>query len=523
MFEKLSFRFKLLSLPLVATLAFLAVLVVTLVLGQRSAALLAEIESGHYPAVALNHDLEKTLALIQRGLQDSVASEDVGRLESIDALRDQFLLQIKEIRRLSVVEAQKTDRLGDEFTEYYELARRASERMISGDLDTGLTSDLMLMRAKYNAINDTLEANTEHQAEEIRAAFEATRTGQRTATSIVAGVLLAGALILALGSYVVTQGVTRSVEEAARVVQAMTSGDLTTTVKVTSNDEIGKMLRAMDEMGSRLKQIIGRVYSESDGLSSASAQVAASAQGVSQGTSEQAAAVQATTSSLEEMNASITQNAENSRLLEQMALKGAQGAEESGKVVEETLAAMQTIANKISIVEEIAYQTNLLALNAAIEAARAGDHGKGFAVVAAEVRKLAERSQAAASEIGEVASSSVKIASRSGELIAELIPSIQKTAELVQEVAAASREQSSGVGQISEAMARVDQVTQANASSAEELSSTSEQLSAQAAGLKQVMQFFRVGDGEGDRVDIEAAEAPSAIAAIESDGEYTHF
>jgi methyl-accepting chemotaxis protein len=206
-----------------------------------------------------------------------------------------------------------------------------------------------------------------------------------------------------------------------------------------------------------------------------------------------------------------------------MALKGAQDAEESGKVVEETRSAMQTIADKISIVEEIAYQTNLLALNAAIEAARAGDHGKGFAVVAAEVRKLAERSQSAASEIGEVASSSVKIASRSGELLAELIPSIRKTAELVQEVAATSREQSSGVAQISEAMARVDQVTQTNASSAEELSSTSEQLSAQAAALKQVMEFFSVGDSEAYRAGTEAAKSPGPIAAIESDGEYTQF
>jgi methyl-accepting chemotaxis protein len=197
------------------------------------------------------------------------------------------------------------------------------------------------------------------------------------------------------------------------------------------------------------------------------------------------------------MSASITQNAENSRQMEQMALKGVKDAEESGKAVKETLAAMQVIAEKISIVEDIAYQTNLLALNAAIEAARAGEHGRGFAVVATEVRKLAERSQTAAKEIGGLSGTSVKVAERAGAALAELVPAIKKTAELVQEVAAASREQAAGVTQVNKAITQVDQVTQRNASAAEELSSTAEEMASQTEALQQLMAFFRV-----------AAEAP---------------
>jgi methyl-accepting chemotaxis protein len=192
------------------------------------------------------------------------------------------------------------------------------------------------------------------------------------------------------------------------------------------------------------------------------------------------------------MNASIMQNADNSRETEQTAVKGAGDATESGSAVRETVSAMNTIAAKISIIEDIAYQTNLLALNAAIEAARAGDHGKGFAVVASEVRKLAERSQTAANEIGALAASSVKVAERSGQLLTDLVPSIRRTADLVQEVAAASREQSTGVAQINRAMSRVDQVTQRNAAAAEELASTSEELSAQAEAMQALMSFFQI-------------------------------
>jgi len=264
-------------------------------------------------------------------------------------------------------------------------------------------------------------------------------------------------------------------------------------------DEIGDVARSFNQFIDTLSQIIGQVRAVTDAVFTASTQVSSSAELLSRGTSEQAASVQETTASLEEMNASITQNAENSRQMEHMAVKGAKEMEESGRAVAESVDAMKTIAEKISIVEEIAYQTNLLALNAAIEAARAGEHGKGFAVVATEVRKLAERSQSAAQEISSVASSSVKVAEKAGQMLGELVPAIRKTAELVQEVATASREQSVGVSQVNRAMNEVDQVTQRNAAAAEELSSTANEMAGQAEHLQELMSMIQVKASEQNR------------------------
>ena len=279
----------------------------------------------------------------------------------------------------------------------------------------------------------------------------------------------------------------------AELLGRIANGDLTHIVNIRAGDN-RSMLAALSVMNSRLASIIGEVRGSADALSSASEQVSATAQSLSQASSEQAASVEETTASVEEMAGSISQNTENAKVTEGIAGKAAKDATDGGEAVGQTVSAMKTIADKIGIIDDIAYQTNLLALNAAIEAARAGEHGKGFAVVAAEVRKLAERSQLAAQEIGEVAKDSVGLAERAGKLLEEIVPGINKTADLVQEITAASLEQTTGVGQVNTAMEQLNQLTQQNASSSEELAATAEEMSGQAGQLQQLMTFFKVAD-----------------------------
>ena len=288
---------------------------------------------------------------------------------------------------------------------------------------------------------------------------------------------------------------------AATVVAKIGAGDLSTEVRVRPGDT-RSMLFAIKSMREKLTQIIGEVRGSADALSIASEQVSSTAQSMSQASSEQAANVEDTSASVEQMSVSIKQNTENARITDGMAGNATKQAVEGGEAVKDTVKAMKSIADKIGIIDEIAYQTNLLALNAAIEAARAGEHGKGFAVVAAEVRKLAERSQVAAQEIGEVAKGSVALAERAGSLLDEIVPVIAKTSDLVQEIATASTEQSSSVGRINTAMNQLTQITQQNASASEELAATAEEMSGQAEQLQQLMVFFRIS---------AAGESPVAV------------
>ena len=321
-----------------------------------------------------------------------------------------------------------------------------------------------------------------------------TELANSTTLLMIIVMLIITMLSIIIGA-VLARSISKPLSVAVTHLGEMATGDLRNDIPevyLKRSDEIGDLAKALDAMSKDLRRIVEDILSASDQVSSGSTQMSSTAQQLSQGATEQAASAEEVSSSVEEMSATVKQNTDNSMATESIAQKSSVDAEQGGKSVMDSVAAMNEIAAKISIIDEIARQTNLLALNAAIEAARAGEAGKGFAVVASEVRKLAERSQKASGEIGDLSKHTVASATQAGGIIQKLVPDIKKTSDLVQEIASASREQSSGVDQIAKAMTQLDTVIQQNASASEEMASMAEELNGQANQLAQTMSFFKL-------------------------------
>lgn len=343
-----------------------------------------------------------------------------------------------------------------------------------------------------------IDAITEHLDYNIKLGQEGAEAAVATKrNAVVTSITIALITLVCIGiiGFFITRNLLRQLggepAYASDILGKVARGDLSAEIIIKQGDT-ASMLAAVKDMVGKLSHIINDVNSSANALASASEEVNATAQSLAQGASEQAASVEETSASMEEMSASIAQNNDNARITDGMAQKSARDAVSGGEAVAETVDAMKKIADRIGVIDDIAYQTNLLALNAAIEAGRAGEHGRGFAVVASEVRKLAERSQVASQEIGELASSSVKRAELAGNLLQEMLPSIRKTADLVQEIAAASSEQTTGVTQINTAIGQVSQTMQHTAAASEELSSTAEEMSVQAIRLQEAMTYFKL-------------------------------
>jgi len=278
----------------------------------------------------------------------------------------------------------------------------------------------------------------------------------------------------------------------AKNTETIASGDLSVNILLKRNDEIGQLASSFNTMIKKLREIIKSIRNSAEYVSKSSNQISSSAQQISEGAASQASSVEEISASVQEMLASIQQNSDNAQSTEQIVNKTVENVIISNESGEKTQKMITVIADKISIINEIAFQTNLLALNAAVEAARAGKHGKGFAVVAAEIRKLAERSKVAANEIDNLSNKSVKIAAESGKLLKDVVPDAKKIAMLIKGITKTSIEQNSGANQIGNGVQQLNSISQQNAAASEETASSSEELASQSKTLLQIIKYFKI-------------------------------
>lgn len=317
--------------------------------------------------------------------------------------------------------------------------------------------------------------------------------------------LIVTALSVGVG-FILYNTIVEPLKKGVAFATAIGDGDLTATVEVNSEDEIGQLSRALVDMVGNLKKIVLSIEHSANELVDSGESLKGSSQKLSKGASEQAASAEEVSTAIEEMVANIDQNTENAIQTEKITSATGENVALSSQYSAEAAEAMSQISQKITIISDIAFQTNILALNAAVEAVRAGEHGRGFAVVAAEVRKLAERSKQAANEIVSLVGKGMKVSQLAGDKAKDLVPEIEKTTVLVKEISAASIEQKTGAEQINMAMQNLNVITQENASSSDELTNNSVQLSELAANLKAAVGFFKL-DAESVARAKEAANA----------------
>ncbi|WP_304622803.1 methyl-accepting chemotaxis protein [Roseateles cellulosilyticus] len=419
--------------------------------------------------------------------------------------------KISELQKTTSAAADTTEgkaligAIADNRKGYVEIRDQVFAQLKAGDRDAALQTLEGKMRPASETYVKSLTQLADYQGERVR---EETRQVLEAARRTQLVMLAVAVICLSLGvvaAWLITRSVVTPLRAAIREAQEVGRGDLSREIRSIGEDETAELTRALAGMQQSLRELVGSVRHNADGVATASSEIAIGSHDLSVRTEEQAAAIEETAASMEELSATVKLNADNAGQADQLANDASNVARQGGEVVGEAVQRMRgieessrRIADIIGTIDAIAFQTNILALNAAVEAARAGEQGRGFAVVAGEVRTLAQRSAAAAKEIKTLIGDSVErveqgaaLVNRAGQTMEQVVTAIDRVAQIIREISSASREQSTGVSQVGQAVSQMDQATQQNAALVEESAAAAESLKHQADELVKLVTRFR--------------------------------
>jgi methyl-accepting chemotaxis protein len=494
--QNIKFKHKMALLPAIFILILIVFMVMFNITTTENQKLTTYIENDYVSYIELSHSFNENMKELQRGFQDAVAATDKDKLNATVLIKQKLDSTLQIAQKSVVINKDSVALLTHKFNNYYALAFNTSEKMIAGDFSEATSAQIQQMIVNYNSVTGTIK--NINIASKILSGQEISEAQKKVHVTTMVLIILAllGLSMVIFLSVVITRNIISDIggepSEVYVIAIEIANGNLM--VQFDTNRKKQGIYGAMQDMTEKLKSVVASVIQGADNIATAGQQISTTTQEMSQNASEQASSVEEISSSIEEMTSTVQQNTDSANQADQMASLASRNIAQSNEAVKNSTTSMKEIAGKISIIGEIAFQTNILALNAAVEAARAGEHGRGFAVVAAEVRKLAERSRTAADEINILSKNGVETVETAGKQFEEIVPEINRTSKLVQEIAAASNEQSSGIGQISASIQTLNQVTQQNAAASEEMATNAEELASQAEELKEMISYFNVGN-----------------------------